>query len=133
MKAKGLTATRTATTEVAAATAVNEVKIANPKSYIQTWERCPSRLTAKENKHWPVTYPMIGRTRSLAHCKMPDCQRQSRTYCRQCDVALCIEDCGGKNCFEKFHTKILFDADEVSDADGESSSEDEGNSGEEPI
>ena len=107
MQAKGLPATRTAATEVAAATAVNVVKIANPKSYVQTWERCPSRLTSMENKHWPVNYPKANRTRPVAHCKMPDCIRQIRSYCRECDVPLCIEydDHGGKTCFEKFHTK----------------------------
>ena len=68
---------------------------------------------------------------------MPDCVRQIRTYCRQCDVPLCIEDDGhgGKTCFEKFHTKRLFEYsdDDDDDAASESSEDDGANTGEDSV
>lgn len=74
-------------------------KAATSESRWKTWESCPSRLTGR---HFPVHYKQTDCRRRV--CKMPDCNSQVNDYCRQCDVPLCIEDCDGTSCFEKFHT-----------------------------
>lgn len=50
------------------------------------------RLTGRS--HWP------NQRENQRHCAFPNCKSRPRTYCEECDVALCIKDH-----FKLFHTQ----------------------------